>query len=315
MATVPLSLKMAMAKKALVGGASRLQTSLEDLPDHLLFAILCAGLSGRDLASLERVSTHFQLAGAVLRASGRQGKLTECAAEACLDARPDGWRVVQLPGQRPTAGSSWKHALHVLPFLSPLQAVAAGDEFTVVASSSGQVYGFGSNDHRQLGFTPRSQHRQLTHPWPGHTQQLVPRGVEGMAGQHVVSVAAGHDFTAVITSTGELWTWGAAGHHLGQGPTSESLLVQAPQRVEIQLGRRVAHVAAGSLHAVCFLDCGAVLSWGDNAFGQLGLGKDIVYRHTPTEIKLLRWRRFGQVIGRVIGLACGEYSTAAVTMR
>jgi hypothetical protein len=84
-------------------------------------------------------------------------------------------------------------------------AVAAGEEHTVVCTDQGEVYTFGSDHAGQLG-------RGDLMPYD------VPCLVEGLVGTRVVAVAAGASHTVVLSSQGELYTFGEGyWGQLGQG--------------------------------------------------------------------------------------------------
>ena len=76
--------------------------------------------------------------------------------------------------------------------------VAAGRYHTVVFTEAGELYAFGGGGYGQLGH--------------GGTDTVsVPRLVEGLAGQRVVSATAGDYFTAVATERGEVFCFGQVG--------------------------------------------------------------------------------------------------------
>ena len=88
--------------------------------------------------------------------------------------------------------------------------VAAGSDFTLALTSSGQLYSFGDNDHGQLGVPGL--------PLESATPTLVTlRGQQGA----VTQVAAGGAHTLVLTATGQLYSFGL--NNLGQLGGSEGL--------------------------------------------------------------------------------------------
>ena len=76
--------------------------------------------------------------------------------------------------------------------------VAAGGCHTVVFTEAGDLYTFGDGRHGRLGHG-------------GTDDESVPRLVEGLAGQRVVSATAGENFTAVATERGEVFCFGRLG--------------------------------------------------------------------------------------------------------
>ena len=80
--------------------------------------------------------------------------------------------------------------------------------------------------------------------------EYVPRTVDALVlvGKQVVQVAAGGNHTAVVTSEGEVFTFGAGGDgQLGHG---RQLGEYWPRRVDALVGKQVVRVAAGGNHTV-----------------------------------------------------------------
>src|SRR5262249_52359229 len=81
--------------------------------------------------------------------------------------------------------------------------VAAGGDFSLALSSSGQLLGWGANDNNQLAD-------------PASGNRLSPIPITPMAG--AVAISAGQNHALAITSDRTLWTWGGNGHgQLGDG--------------------------------------------------------------------------------------------------
>ena len=86
----------------------------------------------------------------------------------------------------------------------------------------------------------------------------------------VRSIAAGDGFSMAIRNDGTLWTWGANNYgQLGLGHTNYSV---EPAQVGTDTNWRTVSVGAGAYHALAIRDDGSLWAWGDNRFGQLGLG-------------------------------------------
>ncbi|UYV60264.1 HERC2 [Cordylochernes scorpioides] len=99
-----------------------------------------------------------------------------------------------------------------------------------------------------------------------------PTLIQALFDKMVTKIACGSAYSAAITSTGELYTWGRGNYgRLGHG-TSESQSV--PLMVTALKGHVVTHVALGSGDAqtLAVTENGAVWSWGDGDYGKLGRG-------------------------------------------
>ena len=90
----------------------------------------------------------------------------------------------------------------------------------------------------------------------------------------VASVAGGGAHSALVTRSGEAFTWGASG--AGRLGHADKINEAAPRllRLERVLGAaapRVVQVACGSRHTLLLSEAGAVFACGANESGQLGV--------------------------------------------
>jgi alpha-tubulin suppressor-like RCC1 family protein len=143
--------------------------------------------------------------------------------------------------------------------------VAAGTDHSLAVTSSGQLYAFGDNYHGQLG-NSTSNGTSAANPTP--TLVTLPGG-----SGTVTQVAAGDDVSLVVTSTGELFAFGANDYgQLGFG-TNNGTNNANPSPTEVQLpggSGSVTGVAAGDDFSLVATSSGELYSFGDNYYGQLG---------------------------------------------
>jgi len=71
---------------------------------------------------------------------------------------------------------------------------------------------------------------------------------------------------------------------LGNGLSNKEF--NAPQYIEYSFGE-VADIVAGEGHSLALTKEGKVWTWGSNSNGQLGIGSDVLYKLTPTELEYL----------------------------
>ena len=78
----------------------------------------------------------------------------------------------------------------------------------------------------------------------------------------------------MVTSEGELFTWGSSeGGQLGQQDSLEASIT-SPTRVEYlaERGLKISQVSCGEAHTVVLTNEDQVWGWGMSLYGQLGLG-------------------------------------------
>nr|CAD7262173.1 unnamed protein product [Timema shepardi] len=124
-------------------------------------------------------------------------------------------------------------------------------------TGDGEVYSWGSGDGGRLGHGDSNSREE-------------PTLVQALAGKHVVRVACGSTYSAAITVSGELYTWGRGNYgRLGHGSSDD---YTTPTVVAALRGHRVVDVACGSGDAQTLVvtDAGLVFSWGDGDYGKLG---------------------------------------------
>ena len=171
--------------------------------------------------------------------------------------------------------------------------VAAGYKHTIFVTADGLVFACGDNDEGQLGV--------------GDTEErLIPTLVTGqLQGKTAVYVAAGDNHTLCITADGSLFSWGDnSTGQLGVGDTENRRI---PTLVTWLQGKQVTHVAAGEVHTICTTSDGSVFTWGNDDYGQLGLGDGESDRLVPTLVR-------GGLQGKqVVQVAAGDKHSACVT--
>ncbi|MBV1853196.1 RCC1 domain-containing protein [Catellatospora tritici] len=195
--------------------------------------------------------------------------------------------------------------------LSGVRAVAAGFAFSLALLDNGKIMAWGANDSGQLGIGTSSNdpvrlpvevkgisNARAISAGGAHGLALLDDGKVmvwgiGVAPQvtatpfqvanldHVRAVAAGDAHSLALLEDGTVKAWGANDRgQLGTGAISGPTFT--PARV-VNLDD-VEAVAAGGAHSLALLDNGTGRAWGDNLFGQLGIGSFGGQRSTPTRI-------------------------------
>jgi alpha-tubulin suppressor-like RCC1 family protein len=186
----------------------------------------------------------------------------------------------------------------------PVAAAAGGTGFSLVATSTGQLYTFGENYYGQLGKPSKRELLEEMYPTPA------PVTLPDETGP-VIQVAGGSDHSLVLTSSGQLYAFGY--NWSGQlGNTTNSLTSKAnPTPTIVTLpgaSGPVTQVAAGAFFSLAVTSAGQLYAFGDDARGELGVAPDgSIANPTPTLVTLP-----GES-GPVVRVAAGSYFSLVVT--
>jgi alpha-tubulin suppressor-like RCC1 family protein len=160
-----------------------------------------------------------------------------------------------------------------LPKGVKVSSARAGFEFAIALTTTGKVLTWGSGGSGALG-----NGRRANHDLPVLVR--LPRGVR------VTAVSAGDDFAVALTTSGRVLTWGDNFNgRLGTG--SKAAGSTTPVYAKLPAGVKVKTIAAGIGRVLAITSAGAMLAWGDNFAGALGVGATGA-RRTPTRVHLPR---------------------------
>ncbi|ESQ28169.1 hypothetical protein EUTSA_v10019747mg, partial [Eutrema salsugineum] len=188
--------------------------------------------------------------------------------------------------------------------VSSVDFVACGEFHTCAVTMTGEIYTWGDGTHNAglLGHGTDVSH------W-------IPKRISGpLEGLRIASVSCGPWHTALITSTGHLFTFGDGTFGvLGHGDRET---VFYPREVESLSGLRTIAVACGVWHAAAVVEViatqssssipsGKLFTWGDGDKNRLGHG-DKEPRLKPTCVSALIDHSFHKV-------ACGHSLTVGLT--
>ncbi|KAK9273771.1 hypothetical protein L1049_018581 [Liquidambar formosana] len=186
-----------------------------------------------------------------------------------------------------------------------IELVACGEYHTCAVTLSGDLYTWGDGTYN---FGLLGHGNEVSH-W-------VPKRVNGpLEGIHVSYISCGPWHTAVVTSAGQLFTFGDGTFGvLGHGDRRS---VSKPREVESLKGLRTVRAACGVWHTAAVVEVmvgnssssncssGKLFTWGDGEKGRLGHG-DKEAKLVPTCVAALVEPNFCQV-------ACGHSLTVALT--
>ena len=157
-------------------------------------------------------------------------------------------------------------------------AVAAGYQHSLALTSDGGLYAWGSNSVGELGNNST-------------TTSLVPVAVDTsgvLSGKTIVQIQAGWGCTAVLDSTGKVYTWGSNGAgNLGNGSSiTQSLVPVAVDTSGVLSGKTVSKLSLSGFHILVLTTDGLLFGWGLNMRGQIGDGTSGVNRSTPVAVDM-----------------------------
>eukprot|EP01018_Ginkgo_biloba_P033534 Gb_19587 [translate_table: standard] len=186
-----------------------------------------------------------------------------------------------------------------------VESIACGEYHTCAITYSGELYTWGDGIHN-IGLLGHGN----------NVSHWVPNKVHGpLDGVQIHSIACGQWHTALITSAGQLFTFGDGTFGvLGHGDCTS---VSYPREVESLKGLKTLRAACGAWHTAAVIEVmvgyssasncasGKLFTWGDGESGRLGHG-DEEKKLVPTCVPSLIDYNFRQV-------ACGHRLTVALT--
>uniref|UniRef100_A0A8C6VII4 HECT and RLD domain containing E3 ubiquitin protein ligase 4 n=1 Tax=Naja naja TaxID=35670 RepID=A0A8C6VII4_NAJNA len=160
-----------------------------------------------------------------------------------------------------------------------VQDVGCGLRHTVFVLDDGTVYTCGCNDLGQLGHE-KSRKR--------------PEQVGALDAQNIVTVSCGEAHTLALNDKGQVYAWGfAADGQLGLPGTED--YTRVPRNIKSLSDIQIVQVACGYCHSLALSKGSEVFSWGQNKYGQLGLGFEYKKQTSPQVIKSLLGIPFAQI--------------------
>uniref|UniRef100_A0A671XN68 HECT and RLD domain containing E3 ubiquitin protein ligase 4 n=1 Tax=Sparus aurata TaxID=8175 RepID=A0A671XN68_SPAAU len=157
--------------------------------------------------------------------------------------------------------------------------VGCGHRHTAFLLEDGTVYTCGCNDLGQLGH---------------EKSRKKPEQVVALDAQIIVAVSCGQSHTLALNDKGQIFSWGLGSDgQLGLNNFEEC--VRVPRNIKSLSDVQIAQVACGYWHSHALSRGGQVFSWGQNRYGQLGLGINGQSISTPQIIQSLQGIPFAQI--------------------
>ncbi|MDH5545058.1 MAG: PKD domain-containing protein [Gammaproteobacteria bacterium] len=117
------------------------------------------------------------------------------------------------------------------------------------------------------------------------------------------TVSAGTNHTCAIDSEQAMWCWGSnAFRQIKQNSsTTATAIYPSPESISIDGNSHWREVSSGGRHTCAISVDDRLFCWGDNSFGQLGIGNNGAYQEVVTQDNV-KWRT----------VSAGEYHTCAI---
>ncbi|CAH0559020.1 unnamed protein product [Brassicogethes aeneus] len=139
-----------------------------------------------------------------------------------------------------------------------ISAHAEGKHFMALTKNL-EVYSWGYGDGGRLGHGD-------------NTFKEEPTLIEALQNLDIIDIACGGTYSAAISLTGRLYTWGRGNYgRLGHGNSEDCTVPTLVNALSNYFVRKVA-CGAGDAHTLCVTADGRVWSWGDGDYGKLGRG-------------------------------------------
>mmetsp|Transcript_21486 Transcript_21486/g.30089 ORF Transcript_21486/g.30089 Transcript_21486/m.30089 type:complete len:607 (+) Transcript_21486:80-1900(+) len=152
------------------------------------------------------------------------------------------------------------------------------------------VFSWGRGEDGQLGLGDTSDQDEPTY-------------IDALRGVGVRQIACGSGHTVVLTTDGEVYTWGRGDDgRLGHGDNGWKYV---PRIAQSLTGQIIVQVTCGSYHTAAVASNGDLYTWGGGMYGKLGHGNESGHS-VPRRVE-------GLVGLSVSQIACGSRHTAVIT--
>jgi hypothetical protein len=201
----------------------------------------------------------------------------------CNDGQVMSWGYNQY-NQVSASSTTTYNAPEAMPALSSVKDISVGGYHSLAVTQTGELYSWGFNNSGQLG---------------NGTNYAVPAPQLVMGVSNLTAVeAGGSQFSLALQAGGTVLSWGSyTSNCLGDGSTSNRL---SPQIISSL--NNITQIEAGNNTAFAIDADGNLFGWGENGYGQMGLG------HT-TDVSIPVF-----ILDSVVRVAAGLEHTLVVRM-
>ena len=131
---------------------------------------------------------------------------------------------------------------------------------------------------------------------------------EFLSQKNIVEISCGSNHSLGLTSNGDVYAWGYNDHgQIGCGSTHK--FHSKAVKLFFFQHKCVVAISTGSNHSVAMTNQGQIYAWGDNGYGQLGIGSDEDLINSPRLVDLSHLAHT-----HVTRIVCSKFSTYFLTV-
>ncbi|XP_031558665.1 probable E3 ubiquitin-protein ligase HERC4 isoform X2 [Actinia tenebrosa] len=163
--------------------------------------------------------------------------------------------------------------------LENIKWLSCGWRHTAFLTKNNAVYTCGNNDYGQLGY---------------EKEGCQPEHVTTLDTHSITQVSCGENHTLAVTDQGLVFSWGdnSCGQ-MGLG-NAQKMNITWPRMIKHLAKMTIVQIACGANHCMALSKGGYLFSWGENTFGQLGIGST-ANQSVPVPISSLDGVPFGLI--------------------
>lgn len=179
-------------------------------------------------------------------------------------------------------------------------SIKLGGGYAAALTSSGKVFTWGYNYNGQLGRSTWSGGATMHIPSPTPTNISYAFLLE--SDDKIVQISLGYNHSAALSAKGRVFTWGNNySGRLGDGTTTDRV---NPTEITSRflLGGKIIQIELSNSFSSALSDQGNVYTWGENIYGQLGIGT-VGWRSTPGSVQGMPTLAVGD---KVISISSGS---------
>jgi alpha-tubulin suppressor-like RCC1 family protein len=139
--------------------------------------------------------------------------------------------------------------------------ICCGQHFSLALTKNGEVYAWGCNDQGQIG----NKNENL--------YQLLPVKINSFIGQNIVAISCGNWHSLALTEIGTVYSWGSnRSNQLGVCHNKLIDTLNEPHKISNENNLIFNKLCCGSSHSLILSKNEELYTFGQNFYGQLGIG-------------------------------------------